>query len=41
VLATQATGAKIEDAFVMEADQERRTLNHVRDWLGQINSSQS
>jgi len=38
VLATHATGATIEDAFVMEADQERRTLNQVRDWLGQINS---
>ncbi len=38
VLATHATGATIEEAFVMEADQERRTLNQVRDWLGQINS---
>jgi flavodoxin len=36
VLASHATGAAIEEPFVMEADQERRTLNQVRDWLGQF-----
>lgn len=36
VLASYATGAAIQDPFVMEADQERRTLNQVRDWLGQF-----
>lgn len=38
VLAAHAVGAAIEDPFVMEADQERRTLNQVRDWLGQIDN---
>lgn len=33
VLAAHAPDARIEPAFVMEADQERRTLNQVRDWL--------
>ncbi|RYF11877.1 MAG: flavodoxin, partial [Oxalobacteraceae bacterium] len=37
VLASHAIGAAIEEPFVMEADQERRTLNQVRDWLGQFN----
>jgi flavodoxin len=37
VLAANATGATITEAFVMEADQERRTLNQVRDWLGRTN----
>lgn len=37
VLASHATGAAIEESFVMEADQERHTLNQVRDWLGQTN----
>jgi flavodoxin len=36
VLADQAPGAKIEPAFSMEADQERRTLNAVTGWLGKI-----
>ncbi len=36
VLASHATGAAIEEPFVMEADQERRTLNQVRNWLGQF-----
>lgn len=36
VPASHATGAAIAGSFVMEADQERRTLNQVRDWLGQI-----
>lgn len=34
VLESHATGARIEAAFVMEADQERRTLNQVNRWLG-------
>lgn len=38
VLATHATGAAIEEPFVMEADQERRTLNQIHNWLGQIDS---
>jgi len=36
VLASHARGARIEQAFVMEADQERRTLNQVKDWLSRI-----
>jgi len=36
VLATHATGARIEQPFVMEADQERRTINQVRGWLNAI-----
>jgi flavodoxin len=36
VLASHAIGAAIEEPFVLEADQERRTLNQVRDWLDQI-----
>lgn len=36
VLASHAPAARIEDAFVLEADQERRTLNQVRDWLGRL-----
>ena len=36
VLASHAPGARIETAFVMEADQERRTLNQVNGWLGPI-----
>ena len=36
VLASHAAGAKIEPAFVMEADQERRTLDEVRGWLDRI-----
>lgn len=34
VLADHAPYARIETPFVMEADQERRTLNQVRSWLG-------
>jgi hypothetical protein len=30
------TGARIEQPFVMEADQDRRALNQVRGWLGQV-----
>jgi flavodoxin len=36
VLARHAPDARIELPFVMEADQERRTLNQVRGWLSQI-----
>jgi flavodoxin len=36
VLTSHAPGAQIEEAFVMEADQERRTLNQVRSWLGRL-----
>lgn len=36
VLASHAVGARIEKPFVIEADQERRTLNQVRSWLGGI-----
>ena len=35
VLANHAPDARIEKAFVMEADQERRTMNAVHSWLGQ------
>lgn len=35
VLQTHAPDARIEDSFVMEADQERRTMNEVRGWIGQ------
>ncbi len=41
ILATHATGATIEEPFVMEADQERRTLNEVRAWLHQINRTKT
>lgn len=33
VLASLAPGARIEPAFSMEADQEKRTLNKVNGWL--------
>ncbi len=33
VLAAHAPGARIEPAFVMEADQERRTIDQVKSWL--------
>jgi flavodoxin len=36
VLARHALGATIEPPFVMEADQERRTLNEVNGWLTKI-----
>lgn len=39
VLASHAPGARIEEAFVMEADQERRTLNQINGWLGPIERS--
>lgn len=39
VLASHAPNARIEPAFVMEADQERRTITQVKGWLGQIENS--
>lgn len=36
VLARLAPGARIEKPFVLECDQERRTLGQIRSWLGQI-----
>lgn len=36
VVASHGSGATIEAPFVMEADQERRTLNEVRGWLNEI-----
>jgi flavodoxin len=35
VLASHAPGARIESAFSMEADQERRTLNTITGWLSE------
>jgi hypothetical protein len=34
VLRSHAQAARIEEPFVLEADQERRTLNQVKEWLG-------
>lgn len=36
VLASHALGARIAAPFVMEADQERRTLNQVTGWLERL-----
>jgi flavodoxin len=36
VLADHAPGARIEPPFSMAADQERRTLNQVTSWLGEV-----
>lgn len=36
VLSSHAAGARVEKAFVLECDQERRTLNQIREWLGQM-----
>lgn len=36
VIRAMAPGATVTDPFVMEADQERRTLTAVRGWLGSI-----
>lgn len=36
ILAEHAPGARIEPPFTMEADQERRTLDRVTNWLGGI-----
>lgn len=37
VLSSHAAGVRIEAPFVMEADQERRTLNEVTNWLEKAN----
>lgn len=34
VLASHATGAKLQPGFVLEADQERKTMESVNEWLG-------
>lgn len=39
VLKRHAPDAHIEEPFVMEADQERRTLNTVRGWLETISAT--
>ena len=36
VLSSHPQGARIAAPFVMEADQERRTLNQVKEWLGGV-----
>lgn len=36
VLQRHAPNANLTPAFSMEADQERRTMTQIRDWLGQI-----
>ncbi len=36
ILQRHAPNANLTPAFSMEADQERRTMTQVRDWLGQI-----
>ena len=36
VLKRHAPNAHLTPAFSMEADQERRTMTQVRDWLGQV-----
>jgi hypothetical protein len=36
VLASHAPKAQLRPGFVMEADQERRTMNQVNDWLGRV-----
>lgn len=36
ILARNAPAAKIAEPFVMEADQERRTMTAVKGWLGEI-----
>jgi flavodoxin len=36
VLASDAPKARLLPGFVMEADQERRTMNQVNDWLSGI-----
>lgn len=39
VLRSHALQAQILEPFVLEADQERRTMNKVRDWLAAIQAS--
>ena len=41
VLAGHLPAAQLEEAFVMEADQERRTLNEVRGWIDQVRGAGS
>lgn len=41
VLASHAPAARIEAPFVMQADQERRTLDQVHSWLGVRGSSRA
>jgi hypothetical protein len=36
VLTAHAPGATIETPFVLEADQERRTMTAVNAWLGRV-----
>ncbi|MGH8780038.1 flavodoxin [Paraburkholderia sp.] len=36
VLASHAPKARLHPGFVMEADQERRTMNQVNDWLSAV-----
>jgi flavodoxin len=36
VLTSHAPGARIETPFILEADQERRTIDRVRKWLGSV-----
>jgi flavodoxin len=37
VVKEHAPGARILDPFIMEADQERRTLTQVSQWLSRVN----
>ena len=37
VLARLAPKAQVREAFVMEADQERRTMESVNDWMKRTN----
>jgi flavodoxin len=39
VLESHAVGARIEEPFVMEADQERRTMTEVKGWLDTIEAA--
>jgi flavodoxin len=39
VLASHAPKAKLRQGFVMEAVQERRTMNRVTSWLNEINAN--
>jgi hypothetical protein len=41
VLAAHAPGARIEPAFALEADQEKRTLGRVNDWLQRTPSTRT
>jgi flavodoxin len=38
VLASHAPNARLQRGFSMQADQERRTMNTVNDWLKEINA---